>query len=152
MAKRTFRNCIILLDVGAAAASAAADPRAKNLSLLDAAKGGGWEGVSSELLNDASVDTRHRFRNTALMHAARGAPIKTARILIEAGADAKQINGNRHTPFFEAAGTGKTGGVYAAANGDAQILRQLLDANNGPAISVDAQDSHALTLLMRATA
>ena len=202
-AKKTFLNCTAFLVVGAATAVAATELRALNLSLLDAAKRGEWERVSSELLNDASVSARDRFGNTALIYAARGGHVKTARILIEAGADANQVNLNGNTPLFEAAGsgdidlvgfllhvgadpnlvnmkqvsplssaiyhkhaavvelllqsgaradfvdsTGKTGAVYAAANGDLQILTQLLDANNGPAISVDARYSHELTLLM----
>ena len=44
--------------------------------------------------------------------------------------------------------SGKSSAVYAAANGDTQILNHLLDTNKGSAHSVDARYPHNLTLLM----
>ena len=86
---------IVVILVGAGGATAdATDPRALNMSLLDAAKKGDAALVESRLLDGASISTRDRFGNTALIYAARGAHVKTARVLIEAGADTNQANVN----------------------------------------------------------
>ncbi len=85
-------KCIVILIVCSAATTAATDLRTLNLSLLDAAKQGESELVASKLLDGASIDTRDRFGNTALIYAARGAHVETARVLVEAGANAKQAN------------------------------------------------------------
>jgi len=177
--------------------------RALNLGLLDAAKKGESTLVLSRLKEGASIHTRDRFGNSALIYAARTAHVDTARILLNAGAQVNQANVAGNTPLFEAAGsgdedlvrllldsdanpnavniknvsplsnaifhkhtavgtlllqygaradfvdnTGKSGAVYAAANGEVQILGHLLDAHDGSEISVDARYSHDLTLLM----
>lgn len=177
--------------------------RILNLSLLDAAKKGESQLVLSKLKEGASIRTRDRFGNSALIYAARTAHVDTARILLDAGAQVNQANVAGNTPLFEAAGsgdedlvrllldsdanpnavniknvsplsnaifhqhaavgalllqygaradfvdnTGKSGAVYAAANGETRILRQLLDAHRGSEISVDARYTHDLTLLM----
>ncbi len=196
-------KCIVILVVGSATTTAATDLRTLNLSLLDAAKRGESELVASRLLDGASISTRDRFGNTALIYAARGAHVGTARVLIEAGANAKQANVSGHTPLFEAAGsgdielvrlllqqdvdpnvvnmkqvsplanaifhknrsiaelllqrgarpdfvdsTGKNGAIYAAANGETEILRRILDSGTEHAVPLDAQYAHDLTLLM----
>ena len=84
---------IVAILIGACAAMAATtDSRSLNLSLLDAAKKGEAALVESRLLDGASSSTRDRFGNTALIYAARGAHVETARVLIEAGANVNQAN------------------------------------------------------------
>ncbi|MDH3546566.1 MAG: ankyrin repeat domain-containing protein, partial [Gammaproteobacteria bacterium] len=63
---------MVILVVGAGATTAATDPRTLNLGLLDAAKSGDGELVASSLSDGASLSTRDRFGNTALIYASRG--------------------------------------------------------------------------------
>jgi ankyrin repeat protein len=44
--------------------------------------------------------------------------------------------------------TGKNGAVYAAANGETEILRIILDSGDEVVAALDAQYAHDLTLLM----
>ncbi len=103
---QTLIAWILILLSSSATSAAANDPRALNLSLLDAAKQGDAALVASALNDGASVNTRDRFGNTALIYAARSGHIKTTRVLIEAGADANQASVSGNTPLFEAAGSG----------------------------------------------
>lgn len=100
---------IALLAVWSAVVVEAADSRSLNLNLLDAAKSGEPEVVATRLREGASVKTRDRFGNTALIYAARGAHFEAARILVESDADTNQANVNGDTPLFEAAGSGNLG-------------------------------------------
>ena len=199
----TALKCLAILLGGIATAADETDLRTLNLGLLDAAKKGDTALVESRLHDGAATGTRDRFGNSALIYAARGAHVETARVLIGAGADANQANVNGNTPLFEAAGsgsielvrlllghgvdpnlvslkqvsplanaiyqkhtaiaefllqhgaradfidnTGKNSAVYAAANGDTEILGLILDSDNETSVPIDAQYGHELTLLM----
>ena len=193
----------MILIGGCAAVAGATDLRTLNLTFLDAAKQGELTLVQSKLLDGASIDSRDRFGNTALIYAARGAHVEIAQVLVEAGANPNQANVNGNTPLFEAAGsgdielvqfileqgsdpnavnikhvsplanavfhrhvdiaelllqrgaradlvddTGKSSAVYAAANGETEILRRILDSATEPAVVLNTRYAHDLTLLM----
>ena len=80
MRKQMALNFFMLLLSIDALAISGEEFRTLNLGLLDAAKKGEPELVASRLHEGASMHTRDRFGNTALIYAARAGDSDTARV------------------------------------------------------------------------
>jgi ankyrin repeat protein len=162
-------GCVLLVLLAAWSASgvaAAQDAYSLNEQLLGAVRAGDQAGVVRALDQGASIDSRNRIGDTALISACKKGLTPMARMLIARGANVNQADVQGITPLMAAAfdgneeivglllarhadvsaidRVGKTAIEYASGKGHTGAVQQLLDAG----IDVNAAYHNHLTALM----
>jgi len=141
-----------------------------NSALIYAVRGNHLETIN--VLVDAGANLNQANVNgiTPLFEAAGGRHIETVRLLLHKGADPNIVNMQQVSPLANAVfnksaaivdlllesganpdvvdDTGKSSAVYAAANGETQILKRILGVSTALENAVDTRYQHGLTLMM----
>ncbi len=151
-------------------ASISTRDRFGNTALIYAARGAHVETARVLIEAGANAKQANVSGNTPLFEAAGSGDIELVRFLLQQGADPNVVNMKQVSPLANAIfykhtsiaklllqrgarpdfvdSTGKNGAIYAAANGETEILRRILDSDTEYAVALDAQYAHDLTLLM----
>lgn len=151
-------------------ASVSTRDRFGNTALLYAARGGHTEIVNMLIAAGADAKQTSVAGNTPLFEAAGSGEITLVRLLLQQGNDPNTVNIKQVSPLANAIfhkrsdvaelllrhgaqhdiidSTGKSSAVYAAANGETEILRQILALSSYDRSTVDFRYAHNLTLLM----
>lgn len=151
-------------------ASISTRDRFGNTALIYAARGGHFRTARLLIEAGANVNQPNTNGNTPLFEAAGSGNIDLVRLMVEHEADPNLVSMKQVSPLANAVyhqhasiadfllrhdawpdfvdNSGKNSAVYAAAMGQTEVLRSILEFGGEHAIAVDTRYAHGLTLLM----